>query len=126
VVDELRAAKRRREARLVERARDAALAGGPGALGLGDVLAALFEGRVHTLILDGTREWSGLMEPDGRLWPAGTRPSDVPTDDLAPEPFLAERMIEQALARGATVTPVEEEAAAPLADHDGMAAILRW
>jgi hypothetical protein len=126
VVDELRAATRRRETRLVERARDAALAGGAGALGLTDVLAALFEGRVHTLLLDGSREWSGLMEPDGRLWPEGTHPGDVPSGELVPEPFLAERMIEQALARGATVTPVEQDAAAPLADSDGVAAILRW
>ena len=66
------------------------------------------------------------MEPDGRLWPEGTQPGDVPSGELAPEPFLAERMIEQALARGATVTPVEQDAAAPLADYDGMAAILRW
>jgi Bacterial archaeo-eukaryotic release factor family 10 len=126
VVDELRAAKRRREVRLVERALDAALSGGAGALGLDDVLAALFEGRVHTLVLDGDREWAGLMEPDGRLWPEGTQPGDVPSGKLTAEPFLAERMIEQALARGATVTPVEREAAAPLADYDGTAAILRW
>jgi hypothetical protein len=126
VVDELRVAKRRREAQLVARARDAALAGGPGALGLLDTLAALFEGRVHTLVLDAGREWAGLMEPDGRLWPEDTAPEDVPSRELTKEPFLAERMIEQALARGATVTPVEEEAAAPLAEHDGVAAILRW
>jgi hypothetical protein len=79
-----------------------------------------------TLLLDGAREWNGLMEPDGRLWPEGTRPEDVPSGEVAPEPFLAERMIEQALARGATVAPVEQEAAAQLADFDGMAAILRW
>lgn len=126
VVDELRAAKRRREVQLVERARDCALAGGPGALGLSDTLAALSTGRVHTLMLDGSREWSGLIEPDGRLWPEGTPPGDVPSGELTPEPFLAERMIEQALSTSATVTPVEEEAAALLTEADGVAAILRW
>jgi hypothetical protein len=126
VIDELHAARRRRGLRLVERARDAALAGGPGALGLPDTLAALFDGRVHTLLLDGSREWTGLAEPNGRLWPEGTRTDDVPSGELVLEPFLAERMIEQALGTSATVNPVEEEAAAILEDADGVAAILRW
>lgn len=126
VAGELAAAKREAQLALVTRARDAALAGGPGALGLADTLAALTEGRVHRLLLDGAREWQGAVAPDGRLLAPGEQPPDIPPDRIVPEPFLAERMIERALSTSAFVTPLEGEAAAALAEADGVAAILRW
>jgi len=126
IIGEIAKAKRQAELDLVLRARDAALAGGAGSLGLADTLAALMEGRVYRLLLDSGREWSGAVAPDGRLLDSGEKPPDVRADQLTPEPFLAERMIEQAIRTSASVVPVEGKAAAALADADGVAAILRW
>ena len=46
--------------------------------------------------------------------------------DLRHIPHLAERMVECALETGAQVVPVSWPAAEVLAEHDGVAAILRW
>jgi stalled ribosome rescue protein Dom34 len=93
----------RRLVDLVQRARRAALAGGPGTLGLALTRAALEEGRVERLLIaDGTHD-------DGR----------------GDEARLGERMIERALATGAEVTPVGGPAAAALGAHGGLAALLR-
>jgi hypothetical protein len=123
---ELEEATRRRAAALVARARDAALAGGPGALGLADVLGALEEGRVGHLLFEEGREHRGARAPGGRLVPEGVVPPGGAPDELRPEPRLTERMVERALATDASVTPVSEQAAEALAESDGVAAILRW
>lgn len=109
-----------------EAARDAALAGGKGALGVSETLDALAEGRVHTLLLDAAREHEGAATPDGHLYPAGVVPPGTSPDELRPEPHLAERMVERALATGALIVPVGGRAAEVLAGHDGVGAILRW
>jgi hypothetical protein len=110
----------------VARARDAALSGGRGALGLADVLTALAEGRVHELLVDVVREFDGVETPDGRLWPAGIVPPGVDRGQLSPEPQMIERMVTRAAETNATVTPLDATAAEGLAENDGVAAILRW
>jgi hypothetical protein len=123
---ELEAAHRRRELALVERARDSALGGGHGAVGLADVLTSLAEGRVAHLLYDAGLELEGVRTPDGLLAPKGVVPPGVDPDSLEPEPNLAERMVEAALATDADVSPLEGEAAEALAETDGVAALLRW
>jgi hypothetical protein len=123
---ELESANVRRESRLVSRALDAALSGGPGALGLGDVLTALEDGRVDHLLFDQAREYAGRRAPDGRLVPEGEVPPGLAAEALEPEPALAGRMIERALAIDARVTPLSAAGAEPLAGHQGIAALLRW
>lgn len=114
------------ERELAERALAAAAAGERGAAGLAEVLGALAEGRVEHLLIEAGRAWSGVRAADGRLAPEGGRPPGAAEDELLPEPHLGERMIEAALASGARVTALEGEAAALLADADGVAALLRW
>jgi Bacterial archaeo-eukaryotic release factor family 10 len=125
LLPDLERARRGNVGTLIERARDAALSGGRGAVGLQDVLAALHEGRVDTLLYDEARELRGLRASDGRLFPEGIDPG-IPEAELSAEPYLVERMIERALETDADVTPVEGEEAARLAEHEGVAALLRW
>jgi hypothetical protein len=112
-------------AALAGQVRAAALSGGPGAYGLADTLAALQEGRVARLLLDGAGRWEGSRAPDGALVPDGELPPGVDPDLLVPEPLLAERMVERALAAGADITILAGPAAAALAPA-GVAAMLRW
>lgn len=85
-----------RERELVERALGEAKGGSRGALGLQETAEALTEGRVDHLVLDGA---------------IGER---------------AEPLVRSALAGGARVTFVRDEVAAPLAEAEGVAAILRY
>jgi hypothetical protein len=109
--------------RLVERVRDAAH-GQRAALGLSEVAAALNQGRVAHLIYDPEVRYAGSLGTDGMLY-AG--------DEMGPgggagtpEPRLTERLVEQALATGARVSPVEGAASGRLSEADGVAAFLRW
>ncbi|MER6949506.1 VLRF1 family aeRF1-type release factor [Nonomuraea sp. NPDC000554] len=113
----------RRDAALVSQVKDAAFSGGHGVVGLGQTLALLNEGRVDVLLLDENGRWQGGRGPDGFLYPAGQVPPGVPAVE---EPDLGERMIERALESGAQVTILTAQTAAELADHDGVAAHLRW
>lgn len=88
---------RERELALVERIEEAAHPGGRGVMGTQKTLEALEQGRVGHLLYD--------AELDGAS---------------------NERLIELALSCGAAITPAEGEAAARLADHDGVAALLRY
>jgi hypothetical protein len=45
---------------------------------------------------------------------------------MTPEPDLGERMIELAFREGAEVTVLAPPDAAPLAEVDGVGAVLRW
>jgi hypothetical protein len=119
-------ARARRTVATAERAVEAALAGGPGAVGLADVMTALEEGRVHELILDANRDYAGIVSPDGHLYPAGVTPPGVSAAALREETQVTERLCARALASGANVTFVDGTAAELLAPHDGVAAILRW
>lgn len=126
LVPDLEEARERRGLELATRARNAASSGGPGAIGLPDVLDALTAGSVHHLLLDAEREWRGVETPDGRLYPEGVEPPGVAADALVPVTQIADRMIERALATGATVSLVDGPASAALAGCDGVAALLRW
>lgn len=123
---ELEAARNRRESDLVSRARDAALSGNAGALGIADVLGALQEGRVGHLLLAEGREHAGVRAPDGRLLPAGVSLPGLADEALEPVDSLTAHMVERALATDAHVTVVSPPAAEQLAESDGVAALLRW
>lgn len=112
--------------RVVDTAVSGARAGGAGALGLADVLTALGRGQVRHLLLSAGREWSGRVGPDGALYPQFVVVPGVPEADLGPEPHLGERMIVAVLRQGGTVTLLEPADAEPLAEADGVAAVLRW
>lgn len=126
LVPELEQSNARREERLIGRARDAALSRNAGALGLGDVLGALEDGRVEHLLFDPGRSYPGARTRDGRLVPEGVVPPGAAPAELIAEPSLAGHLIERALAIDAEVTPLSTAGAAALAKHDGIAACLRW
>jgi hypothetical protein len=120
-------ARTRRHRELAERARGAALsAANSGACGLGETLGALQQGRVAHLLLAADRQWQGSRTGDGFLTPDREVPPGLAATDLSPEPNLGERMLELAFSEGARVTILDPEAVAPLADADGIGAILRW
>ncbi|MDP9021617.1 MAG: VLRF1 family aeRF1-type release factor [Actinomycetota bacterium] len=121
--DIFRTLRTARARRLVEEARDRTLSGGAGALGLGDVLDSLNEGRVDVLLVDADASFQGYRTEDGLLYADATHPA---ARDGVEEPLLVERMIERALDTSANAVPVEAEAAELLRDHDGVAAVLRW
>ncbi len=113
----LKTAADRRNLWLAERARDAAAAGGPGAAGLASVVAALEQGLVEELVLDGERQMEGGITADGRLAPAEA--------GISVDPQFADRLVAGAVTTAAGVSVVGGAIAAALADVDGVAAILR-
>lgn len=121
VEPQLRAARTRHGVELVGRTRDAALSGGPGALGLEETLGALNDSRVAQLLLDESGEWEGGQAADGLLYPRNGAREEVP-----PDPTMGERMIERALDIDAEVIVLDGEAARHLAESGGVAAMLRW
>ncbi|MFJ2029810.1 VLRF1 family aeRF1-type release factor [Streptosporangium sp. NPDC087985] len=123
---QLLAARTRFATALAGRARDAALSGGRGAVGLADTLNALNESRVAQLLLAESREWSGSRTADGRLCPPDQIPQGEPAQTHVREPRMGERMIERALDIDAEVIVLDQQASEVLADLDGVAAILRW
>ncbi|MEU4510146.1 VLRF1 family aeRF1-type release factor [Nonomuraea wenchangensis] len=98
----------RRDTALAVRARDLALSGGNGAVGLDDILSLLRQGRVEHLLLDDAGGWKA-----------------APPEPVAPEE-LEEEMIELAFEHGGEVTMLEGRAAGELAEAGGVAAMLRW
>jgi hypothetical protein len=127
IAEEVAAAREGEQVALVTRARDGALStNGRGSLGLADTLAALAEGRVETLILERARAFPGSVGPDGQLSAPADVPLGVEAAEQTHEPDIGERIVEQALATSAHVVPVDGRAAEELAEHDGVAAILRW
>lgn len=124
--DLLRSVRGDREATLVDAARERAFAGGPGAVGLRNVCAALNEGRVEHLLYDDRLTLEGYVSSQGTLHPrieGAVAESDL---TFSRDPLFIERLIEGALATSASVTPLNEPAAAELTDHEGVAALLRW
>jgi release factor family 10 len=126
VAPALDGARSRRQRALAERARGNARSANAGACGLSETLAALQQGRVAHLLLDADRQWSGRRTSDGFLVPDSEIPPGADPADLTDEPHLGERMIELAFRDSAQVTVLAPEAAAPLADVEGVGALLRW
>lgn len=121
-----RIAETRRDeaARAATAAKDAALAGGHGAVGLADTLSALRSGAVGTLLLDRRRDWEGVRSHDGQLFPLSE--AGRQRTSLIPEQRMGERMIESALRAKSEITMLDGDAAEPIAAYDGVAAQLRW
>ncbi len=121
-------ARDRHYRKLAERVRDVAFSshGGAAACGLAATLAALQDGRVEHLLMAEDGQWSGSRSPDGRLAPDEEVPPGASADELVPESRLDERMIELAFRDGAAITVLNDTAGAPLADVEGLAALLRW
>jgi hypothetical protein len=119
-------ARQRHHRELAEWVRASALSANTGSCGLGETLWALQEGRVAHLLLDADRQWSGTRAPDGLLAPTAEIPPGADPEAVRSEPRLGERMVELALRNGARVTMLAAAAAAPLADADGVGAVLRW
>lgn len=126
VAPALAEARRRRHLALAQQARDSALSANSGAVGLGETLGALQQGRVAHLLLAADGQWSGSRSPEGLFAPAGEVPPGVDAGSLQPEPQLGERMIELAFRESADVTMLDPAEAAPLAEAGGVGAILRW
>jgi len=104
--------------------RDCAMAGGAGALGVSEVLAALNDARVMHLIYDPQIRYAGFIAEDGQLLNA---PEQQPMHErVFAEPRMTERMVERCLETGARITPVNGAASTVLADAGGVAARLRW
>ncbi|MFU8840077.1 MAG: hypothetical protein ACNA8R_05075 [Nitriliruptoraceae bacterium] len=116
-----------REQELADHVLERALSGGPGALGLRHVCEALNAGRVDHLLIDDRLVLDGYVASDGTLHPRieGLAAS---AEDLtfARDRLFVERMIERALATSARITPLAPAPADRLADHEGVAALLRW
>lgn len=123
VTDQLAANHAAREQRLAQQVRDAGLAG-TGALGLSEVAAALNQGRVSHLVYDPEVRYRGSLSGDGVLYAHDE--AGLGTQPPTPEPRLTERLVEQALATGARVSPVEGAASGVLHESEGIGALLRW
>lgn len=109
----LEAAWRERTAALAQAAAERAAAGGTGAAGADETLAALAEGRVAHLVLDPAQDFSATAEA-------------VSAAIGGPPALLAERAVEAAIAAGAQVSALPVEASPALATAGGMAALLRY
>jgi hypothetical protein len=116
-----------REAQLTGAAIERALSGGAGALGLRHVCEALNAGRVEHLLFDDRLVLEGYVSSEGTLHPrieglaASAEHLTFERDRL-----FVERMVEHALATSARITPLAPAPADQLADHEGVAALLRW
>lgn len=122
----LRTIHRDRERDLVDAAVERALGGNAGAVGLRNVCAALNEGRVSHLLFRSDLQHEGYVSSEGTIHPrveGSMADSDV---ELTREPLFVERMVERAVGTDAEVTPVDEDVADALDEHEGVAALLRW
>lgn len=108
---------RKRELALIDRAEEAAFAGGRGSLGLIETAQSLAEGRVEHLLIAPSQTPEAPTEQLIEALAREGQPSALPT---------AELLIERALQTSARVTIVEDEAAERLAGSEGAAAILRY
>lgn len=122
----LRSVHRQREIELVEAAKDRALSGGAGALGLRKVLKALNQGRVDHLLFQSDLSVEGYRSDEGTLHAEVAGPAAQAGYTMHREPLLIERMVERVMETGGKVTPVDEEASALLGEQGGVGALLRW
>lgn len=123
----LRSVHRQREADLVDHAIERGLGGHGAAVGLRKVCDALNEGRVMHLLYVADLQLEGYRSSEDTLHPRVEGPlAESDQVSMTREPLFVERLIEKAVATGATVTPVDDGAAGPLQVHEGVGALLRW
>lgn len=116
-----------REQAFVAAAKERALSGGAGALGLRHVCEALNAGRVERLLFDDRLVLEGFVSSEGTLHPrVEGLAANAEELTFTRDRLFVERMVEQALATSAGVTPLAAEPADELAEHEGVAALLRW
>ncbi len=126
LLPDLEKARARQRAETALRVDGLARAGGAATTGVRATVAALAEGRVSELLIEHGRDYVGVRTPDGAFFAERGSAIGVDPSELIDEPRLGERMIERALATGADVITLESSEAAPLADADGVGALLRW
>jgi peptide subunit release factor 1 (eRF1) len=99
--------------------------GANGVRGIVDVLPALYERRVGTLLLEPGLEHPGVVCPRCR-WALAEERGTCPVDGetMTPHPNLVEWAVELAVEQDAAVLPVRRHD--DLADHGGIAAALRF
>lgn len=106
-------------------ARDAALRGGAGALGVQDTLQALAEGRVRLLLLPATAPITGQCGSDGAVYPPSVSPPGIDPAELTDDTQLADLLLRNAVAQGADVVVLSGADETELG-RDEVAALLRW
>ena len=96
-----------------------------GVRGIVSTLPALYERRVGTLLIEPGLEHPGVVCPKCR-WAAAEERGTCPVDgeEMRPHPNLLEWAVEMAVEQDAAVLPVRRHD--DLAEHDGMAAALRF
>ncbi|MDX1620268.1 MAG: VLRF1 family aeRF1-type release factor, partial [Nitriliruptorales bacterium] len=122
----LRSVHRQREVELVEAAKGRALSGGAGALGMKKVCDALNQGQVSHLLFQADLEATGYSTDEGTLHPSVSGSAAQAGFEMHEEPLFVERLVEKVLETSGRVTPLDDEAADLLDEHDGIAALLRW
>jgi stalled ribosome rescue protein Dom34 len=113
------AADAERDRDLVDRAIDGAAAGGHGALGVAETAQALAVGQVERLLVDPDRRLSADALGDGIR-------AEVEAATSLPADPLDEWFAQIAIRTSAAITAIRDEPAERLAEHGGVAAILRY
>jgi hypothetical protein len=108
-----------RDRELVDRAVDGAAAGGHGALGIDETAQALAVGQVERLLIDPDRDLSADALGDGIR-------AEIEAATSLPADPLDEWFARTAIRTSATITAIRDEPAQRLAEHGGVAAILRY
>jgi peptide chain release factor subunit 1 len=120
----VREIERRREREALDRFRQGVGAGGRAAAGIDDVLAALNEARVGTLLLGADFASSGYVDPATGLLAGPDRTGPVAGGALEAVEDIVESAIEKALESSAHVLVVRHHE--DLALHGGIGALLRY
>jgi hypothetical protein len=122
-------AERAREAVEIEKFEDSIGAGNHGASGPEDVLRALSNGRVATLLMADDFKADGWADHTMNLYGIGDPPDDHPASgnlDSIVKVDIAEEIVRLALSTGAKVEIVPGDHAAKLRSHGGVGALLRY
>lgn len=120
-------AERRQERELVQQAIDAADAGGRGVAGLDATLRAVFDGRIHVLLVADGATTEGSACPNCGYFAAGGF-DRCPACDSQTEavPDVIEHAVERAFLSGAQIETVFGEPRDWLLARGGLAAVLRY
>jgi len=123
----LRSVHAARERALIADAKERAGAGTSGVLGPKQVCTAANRGRIAHLLFARDTVLSGYLAEDGTVHASVGGTAAQAGLRMQQEPFLVERLIEKVLTMGGHVTRLDDQdAIAAVADHDGIAALLRW